>query len=260
MFALDFLDNLSIQEISSTSPRLAKKDSNPPATFMGIRVHKDGSIFPSEALVQKFNLEYPKATIINKQLFDVESGAPLKDAEGNPVTKRTVETPEGHFGFDVFSLHNWSQVENRLQMSNVLLVAVTPKKADKVDLFSNTKYNDDGTPKSSVLDQGAGTFGKDSLLPMLKEVYGCNVEDMDYLDLEINVAKNIRNVAPNGIFNLPKLITRGEKKGKADFVRRENVDIFPLTVVTDSVAAVLEESNAEIAVPAAPSMAGIPSA
>jgi predicted RecA/RadA family phage recombinase len=86
------------------------------------------------------------------------------------------------------------------------------------------------------------------------------VEDMDYLDLEINVARNIRTVAPNGIFNLPKLITRGEKKGKADFVRRENVDIFPLTVVTDSVAAVLEESNAEIAVPAAPSMAGIPSA
>jgi len=253
MFTLDFLDNLSIQEISSTSPRLAKKDSNPPATFMGIRVHKDGSIFPSEALVQKFNLEYPKATIVNKQLFDVESGAPLKDEQGNPITKRIVETPEGHFGFDVFSLHNWSQVENRLNMSNIILVAVTPKKADKVDLFSNTKYNDDGTPKSSVLDQGAGTFGKDSLLPMLKEVYGCNVEDMDYLDLEINVAKNIRSVAPSGIFNLPKLITRGEKKGKADFVRRENVDIFPLMIATPSIPVV--EAAAEIAVPAAPAIA-----
>lgn len=252
-FSLGFLSGLSIQEISANAPRLAKKDSNPAPTFMGFRVHKDGSVFPSEALVQKFNLEYPKATVTNKPLFNSEDGSPLKDEEGNPVTKRVVDTPDGSNGFDVFMLHTWTQAENRESMPNVILVAVSPKKSDKVDLFSNTKYNDDGTPKSSVLDQGALTFGKDALLPMIKEVYGIEIGEEGFLDLEVVVSENVRSISPSGIFNLPKLITRGEKKGKADFVRRENVDIFPLVVVGTVMATEnAPQEGATIDVPAAP--------
>ena len=249
-FSLGFLAGLSIQEIIANVPRLAKKDSNPAPTFMGFRVHKDGSVFPSEALVQKFNLEYPKATVTNKPLFNSEDGSPLKDEEGNPVTKRVVDTPDGSNGFDVFMLHNWTQAENRLAMPNVILVAVSPKKSDKVDLFSNSKYNDDGTPKTSVLDQGAVTFGKDALLPMLKDVYGVEIGEEGFLDLEVMVSDNVRSISPSGIFNLPKLVTRGEKKGKADFVRRENVDIFPLVVPgRNTESGVTSTENAPIEVP-----------
>ena len=110
-------------------------------------------------------------------------------------------------------------------------MAVSPKNAGKVELFAQVNYNDDGTPKTSVMEQGATTFGKEKLIPMLKECYGTALSDeTPYAGLEIVVGQNLRALSPNGIFLLPKTIVRGKDAGKMDYMRRENVDIFPMVV------------------------------
>ena len=228
---LGFLNEIKVNEVAATAPRTtSKKETNPPSTSLCIRVWKDGSIYPSRTLVDQYNLEYPKATVT---VIDVhnEDGSLKKDAEGKQVVKRTVVTEGNTNGLDVFTISDWTQLDDASRAHKLVLVGVTPKSMPKVELFSNVKYNDDGTPQNSVMDQGATTYGKETLLPLLKEVYGVEPNEAGYIDLEINPTFNLRERVSNGIFIIPKTIIRGEKKGKADYLRRENIDIFPMTPV-----------------------------
>jgi hypothetical protein len=251
-FSLDFINEIKINEVAATTPRATtKKETNPPADFLGLRVWKDGSVFPSLLLTEKFSLEYPgNATVTTIDVHN-EDGTKKLDKDNKQVTKRTVVFPEGTVanGLDVFTMADWTQLDPASRAHKCILVGVSPKTSPKVELFSNVKYNEDGTPQNSVLDQGANTYGKERLIPLLKEVYGIEIGEAGYVDLEINTGYNLKAKVSNGIFMLPKTIVRGTKAGAADYLRRENIDIFPLVPVSAPVqttpiqGTLMEDSN-----------------
>lgn len=178
-----------------------RKEWNP--TTADLRIFKDGSVFPSEALVADFNLEY-QAT-----------GSDIKG-----------------LGFDVIDSR---QFPNTREFTPAfIMIAPVDKKAGKVDLFNACTYGKDGKPLVSVMDQGSNSFGK-TLLIMLKEVYGIELDGKtpgsDFIDLNIEAVASVREQlakATGGIYNVPKTVSRGEGKGLGTYVRRENLDIYVL--------------------------------
>ena len=65
MSILDFLNDVKIEAVpeSRKSSAIVKKQRGPEASALAIRVWKDGSVYPSKALVDKFDLQYKPATI-----------------------------------------------------------------------------------------------------------------------------------------------------------------------------------------------------
>lgn len=246
---LAFLKDITIQEVANTTPRTAKRESNPPSGLT-IRVWSDGSVYPSAELVSRFSLEYPKAKVSVFEAKNDDGTAKLDDS-GAPVTKRTIEVDHSvpSFGFDVFTLNKWTQVANVPE--DVIVVGVTPRSESRIDLFDRCKFQDNGQPVSSVMDQGANTFGKNFLLPMLLEVYKMSPADHvnGYIDLEVETSINLADRVPNGIFMLPKVVTKGENKGKADYVRREGISIFPLVPVGYTEQEDVPDAQAGTAIP-----------
>lgn len=237
MSVLAFLKGITLEEVakSERTGGGVKKDRNPAEDFMGIRIWKDGSVFPSAALVKEFNLEYPKATIT--------AGTTSGGKE-----KKVYEFPNGAgFGFDVIDSRDWIQYKGE---QHFVAVAITAKDEPKVDLFASTKYKEDGTPFATVLEQGAATFGK-TMLPVLFEVYGVEPNKEGFIDLQVETSMNLKSLSSNGIFLFPKVTSRGEHKGKADHVRRENCDMFAITPVEDvtdsEVPEPPQEGNAPVA-------------
>lgn len=214
---LSFLNDVLVENVEPKAPRGGgKKQRNPDADFLGIRIWADGSVYPSLSLVGGFNLEYPAAVI---------SSVATKD--GGTKTIPTVVGNPGN-GIDVIDVRQWNQAT--ASNKNFIAVAFSPKDAPKVDLFALTRYDDAGKPLSTVMDQGSNTFGKTELLPLIKELYNLEPNEEGFIDMavatEIAGGKNLRS--SNGLEYLPKKIARGEDKGKADYAKRENVDIFML--------------------------------
>lgn len=247
MFGLDFLNDIKVEEVASKSaPRPARKGNlNPAADFMGIRVWKNGAVYPSKALVDAFHLEYPTKV---KRTVNVEQ--PITNPDGTvstqSVAKEEMVVPEGTVanGFDVFTLSSWSQIDEATRNARkLILVGISPKSASKVDLFNISKYNEDGSPKMSVMEQGAMTFGADNLLPMLADTYGVTPNEEGFIDVQLVVGINLASKVPNGIFILPKVISRGKDAGKADFVRRENISVCPLIVADNHVSAPVQTED-----------------
>jgi hypothetical protein len=129
-----------------------------------------------------------------------------------------------------------------------ILIAPVSKVSPKVDLFGSVKYNEDGTPVNSVMEQGGGTFGE-QLLEMITEVYGITLEKGSFLDLEVKAEVVVKS--PNDVYFIPKTIARGEKKGQITVVRRENITVMPLvpcaeiTNILDNVEEVSDEEVKE---------------
>jgi len=215
MSFLDFLKDVTLEEIpvSIKSQAVAKKQYNPDESVLAIRVWKDGEIYPSKALVDQFCLEYPKATI-------------LTEVDENGKEKKTYTFADKSNGFDVIDSRLWGQCKGAAK--DFIAVAIVDKELPKVDLFANVKYNDDGSPISSVLSQGAATFGSKTLLPMIKEIYDVEPNEEGYIDLIIDTSKNLKSISTNGLFNFPKKVSRGKHQGTETYERRENVDIFAL--------------------------------
>lgn len=196
-----------------------------PTLPLAIRVWSDGSVFPSQGLLERFDLEYR-----SKPPGDVKDYA-----YGN--------------GFDVFSSKDSKQF-----MSETPLVWISPaaKNLLKVDIFASTGYNEDGTPISSVMDQGAATYGQKHLLPMLKDTYGVEPNEAGFIDLvllgappvvsegmespdEATVQKYVEEAAqpfllPDGkvMGYIPKQVSRGEAKGEATYQRRQKPQVYIL--------------------------------
>lgn len=213
MSFLKFLNEVVIEEVIKEKKPVGgpKKAWSPADDFMGIRVWKDGSVYPSKLLVDTFDLEY-RTAIIN-------AGADGK--------ARTLEFPDGTGnGLDVIDTRKWEQYKHN---QHCILIGVTPKNQPKISLFGSTKYNEDGTPVSSVLNQGAATFGASTLLPLVSEIYNIvPSEEEGFIDLFVDTTVNLKVLSPSGNFFFPKLITKGADQGKSDYERRENVDIFGL--------------------------------
>jgi hypothetical protein len=183
-------------------------------TGLRIRLFKDGRVFPSAELVEKFDLEFRSKD---------------SDTRGN--------------GFDVVRTDKYPNYPQS-GYPHVILLAATKRELGKVDLFASCNYVTEktlekspelvlGAPVSTVLEQGTATFGATELIPMLKEIYGFEfAEDQKFVDLEID-SSTVLETSDN-IYYLPKLTTRGKDAGKYEMIRRENLQLMPLSIVTDA--------------------------
>lgn len=250
MSFLSFLSKAQVEEVKTRrggGGGGSRKPWNPIATLLAIRVWKDGSIFPSEAAVKRFNLEYPAVTITKGELWPYTEAylakhaaeqalLPEADRKELPVRyKPSLYEPIGGVpgnGFDVIDSRVWSGFKGEGAM---LFISPVAKDQVKVDLFGNTKYDETGKPMVSVLEQGSKTYGP-QMLASLKEVYGIELTDeKPYTDLliidEITVDGNTVDI--NKQFSLPvtlvpKIVKRGDDAGKPDYERRDNAIIWGL--------------------------------
>ncbi len=234
--SFDFLKNIKLEDNKTVIPtkERGKRSTmlvNP--TGLRIRLFKDGRVFPSAELIEKFDLEFRSKD---------------SDTKGN--------------GFDVVRTDKYANYP-QTGYPHVILVAATKRELGKVDLFASCNYVTEktleknpelvlGAPMSSVLEQGTATFGLTELIPMLKEIYGFEfTEDQKFVDLEIDTETVLST--SDGIYFLPKLITRGKDAGKLEMQRRENIQLMPLSIVAEAaetVSADNAEENIEVAVEA----------
>lgn len=225
----DFLMSATILDVadSKKTPVSTKKNRTPDG--LTIRVFRDGSVWPSKELVSQFQLEYPNAVVTNEAIPLPEGSHPSAEPEYRTVM---VVTEPGN-GFDVFKSIDAAQFS---AFGKMLIISPVNRKAGKVDLFASTGYNKEtGEALSSVLDQGAKTFGADVLLPMIKEMYGLELTkegEIDFIDLTFvaNPATGQPWGLPEGktVTTVPKLVSRGADKGLLTMVRRENPSFYVL--------------------------------
>lgn len=192
----DFLRNVEL-----TTPEIAKAgrtSADKIPVGLRIRVFANGKIYPSKELVDIFSLEY----------------AP-KDSE------------EIRKGFDVFSSKGWPMYPVNAQ-EHCIFVAAVSKRAAKVDLFAQVGYDENGEPKTSVTEQGGGSFGV-QFLEMVKDVYNIEIEKGSYRDFEFRTDLQIKS--SNDVYFIPKTVARGENKGQVTLIRREYTPVIPLVPV-----------------------------
>lgn len=197
----EFLETMPLKEIDK-SPISGVLGGKTPAGDADFRLFSDGTIYPSENLIKLANLEFQK--------------------KGSGIEEN---------GYDVFLSTDWDQYSGTVKFPCIALVS---KHLKKVDLFSRTKHADDGTPKSSVRNlkstQGEG------LIKILEQCYCENNESIfnnTFIDLKINTQHPVQQTN-NKIYNIPKKILKGKDAGKPDYVRRENIIIYPLEIVENN--------------------------
>ena len=207
MMNLDFLKNVQLEGIS-------KKTSAPKATIVklpedaDIRVFSNGKVYPSKKFADLYSLEFVKKQVV------VEGSDP--EVTGN--------------GVDIFASNRWPMISGSMPEGVVVLFGcVVPKTYPKVDMWANTKYDDEtGEPKASVFTQGVNNFSKSLLLGMLEEAHNINWEITEYVDLSFDTT--IPMVSPNKMYDIPKVVSGGAKKGQWTTIRRQNIDVYPLVV------------------------------
>lgn len=237
MSLLGFLKSSTVEEAKDTPKGKGGKSKqwNPVPSILAIRVWKDGSVFPSQALVDKFQLEYQKAKITKtlvpaKEVAGLSEEAKAAMEKPEPVYKNTYEYPDGTGnGFDVINSTEWGQFKGK-EGQAMLFVAPVLKSEPKVDLFSTTNYEETGIPIMSVMDQGAVTFGTKVLLPAIEKVYGIKLtEEKEFVDMEVVEILENFNITEHfskNIMFVPKVISRGEKQGQMDYERREGAKVY----------------------------------
>lgn len=181
----NFLNNIRLVDTG----RLRKpKQDNP--TGLTLRIFANGKVYPSKELVDKFNLEY-----LHKENENVSNA------------------------IDVIDSTEWSPLATAPRM---ILFGITPKTNKKVDIFGTSRYNEDGTPKSSVINQGTAS---ESLLNLVRSI-GYLTEEQTYCDLEIVLEHPIKT--EDGIAYIPKVVERGGRVGEKTYERRENMTMYPV--------------------------------
>jgi hypothetical protein len=221
---LSFLSNVEVQAPEKKERKGRTSINTVPAEGADIRVFGNGKMYPSQAFADKHALEF-----VPKETVEVEGKDPKTVVVGN--------------GLDIFSSSSWGMINIEQE---VIFLAVVPKSAPKVDVWNSTKYDEDGNPKASVFTQGVNTFAKTRLVPMLATSYGVDWDKVDYVDLQVVETQPI--VSPTGVYAIPKIVSTGERKGEADYVRRENINVCPVIVVeateaTDTAGATQEDAG-----------------
>lgn len=205
---LDFLKDVKLEVVKKTASKARTTVVKLPVEA-DLRVFSNGKVFPSESFATKYELEYqPKANIAE------EGKEPNLVVVGN--------------GLDVFSSKDWGMIAGKLPQ-DLLFCCAVPKSSAKVDMWASTKYDENDVPKASVFTQGAATFGKKQLLPMISDTYGVDWETVDYVDMTVSIDNVI--TSENGIYHLPKIVSGGAHQGEQTYIRRENLTICPLVVV-----------------------------
>lgn len=248
MSLLNFLQQANVEEVKSgqrTGGGGPRKQWQPNPSIVALRLWKDGSVFPSQAAMDKFDLEYKEATITKEKL-------PLKEGqtEADQKFRNVYAYPNGTGnGFDVIDSRVWQQFKSTGE-GGMLFIIPTPKIESKVDLFGTVGYAEDGKPTVSVTEQGANTFGKQVLVPAVEAIYGIKfkvdevkneagvvttaaVDGVEYIDLAIfdktgegEAEFDIVKAMSKPILHIPKRVIRGKDAGKPDYVRRENATVY----------------------------------
>lgn len=226
---LDFLASAEVEEVAPGATGGPRKQRNPNPAILAIRVWKDGSVYPSEALKDKFNLEYPQVTYVTTPV------PPKKEGDA-PTSKKTIQYPkEPGNGFDVIDSRVWGAYKGG---NNALFIAAVPKDAPKVSLFGTCTWDENGKPKTSVMEQGAVTFGEAVLLPAIKDIYGIDLlaegSEKEFVDMIVfdtfkdstGKEHNLTAMLSKPLTLVPKRVTRGKDKDKDDYERRENLQIW----------------------------------
>lgn len=200
---LDFLSQVTVEAVIvpvkspvSRTPKVLQ----PTDGVADIRIWENGAIYPSNALIAEFNLEYTA-----KDAEESGNGLDFIDSSLMP----SIKTPQ-----------------------RFLALAITPRKSGKIDVFRGTTYKEDGTPAASVATQGTAMFGKETLLPLIKEVYNVVSNEEGFIDLIIY--RNNGITSPANFFHFPKTVTRGEAKGTTSYVRRNDAILFPYCPIAGS--------------------------
>lgn len=237
---LDFLKSVSLDEtVIKAAARGAgghRKEWSP-TTPLSIRVWKDGSVFPSQDLVERFDLEYGDKPLAKS----------IDPAETEAVQAKWVQPGSA---FDVFDSKDFPvfKTPRRLILANVV-----PKAQGKSDLFSSVGWGEDGKILNSVMTQGSNTFGKSDLLPMLKEVYGIELNDenphVDLIVIGQDGEKAMKHFAiEKGFCFVPKKYSRGKEKGKDTVVRREDPWLFILLPLAEVHPELIAKKEARLSV------------
>lgn len=209
-----FLDNVELSEVTPAAGRVSRGDSNPENA--DLRVFSTGEVYPSKALVEEFDLEF--------------------QAEGSDVVEN---------GFDLIDSKLWGMLPDNTP--RFLAIATVPKNGAKAGyrkpmLFGKCRKKD-GKPIQSVVDQGSTASGK-LLLDYLEEVLGVTIaEGANFVDL--NIVREHKLASPNGVYNLPYTVRKGDDAGALRSVRRENCEIFPLIVAVEEATDVPTETPVE---------------
>ena len=224
MKGLEFLKSAKLVSNEVIKPAVARTSSAKakiPETA-DLRIWKDGAIYPSAALVAEYDLQYRRADVEDK---------------GN--------------GFDVFKSSDFPNTEKWPAEQRIIFIAPVSKdaKEGKVDLFASTRYNkEDGAP-ADVLTQGAATFGE-QLLEWIKDTYNEIPNEEGFIDLIIARTNGFNT--DNNKYYIPKIVSRGEKKGESSIVTRENITLFPLVPSSWANEDSVEDAQAEPEVKTAP--------
>jgi len=226
----DFLKTMEIKEVEKTP--LTTPTSKLPAPGAHLRLFPDGTVYPSPELVALHNLEF--------------------QPQGSAAAEN---------GYDVFTSIEWEQYGNSSSSAQPFVcLALVSKHQSRVSLFSQTKYNPDQTPKSSVLTQKT-TAGLE-LITALSAVYlekpeDNLFEDKAYLDLVIGLNFPLAKTS-TGIYHIPKVFAKGKEAGKPTYVRRENIQIFPIMIMEETAAQKPTPAAQPVAPAAVPTPAATP--
>jgi hypothetical protein len=190
-----FLTDLKVIEVVKETAPKGKTKINRIPEGLSIRIYKNGAVYPSVQLTERFGLEYA-----HKNSEDFQNG------------------------FDIVNSNNWIQYPK--DAAPVLFLVPVSKGESKVDLFSSVRYDENGQPKNSVYEQASKS---EELLAAIMDIFSLEVDD--YVDLEL-VTDNTLAVE---VAHFPKTVNRGPDKGAIKTERRENVTMYPVVLRTNVV-------------------------
>lgn len=261
--AFSFLQNAVVEEVTSArKASTTTKQYQPNPGILAIRVWKDGAVYPSAALIDKFDLNYRDAVVTveaikpkegdAKILADAVTSAGAAVEADKPKTKKVYNYPNGcGNGFDVIDSEKWAGYK---AAGHMLFIAAALKTDAKVDLFSQVTNDETGKPVTTVATQGSSTFGKRTLIPAINKHYGLDLgveydtegnvmtydkdgkpmkeggitktEFVDMLVVDNINGFDICNNFSKDVALFPKVVSRGVDIGKPDYIRREKAIVY----------------------------------
>jgi hypothetical protein len=208
--------SLNLEALRGLKLKSVEKKSNSVKTVklpdgLKLRVFKDGRIYPSAELAEKYQLQYEP-----------------KEENVDPISGEVSTTIPGN-GLDFFSSHDWDQLgDNR---GDIIFGAFIPRGNKVISIWGSSKFDADGNPTSDVFKQGVAAKVKDELVPMLNTMYNVSW-DKGYVDLTF--AWDVQMQSEDGLYQIPKHKITGTKKGQLYMQHRENIEIFPMIMADPS--------------------------
>lgn len=219
--AVTMISAVAQKETTTKEDSTTKRVEKNPTNGADFRILSNGKVYPSADFVADFGLEYLSKTSGTKSM-----------------------------GLDLFDSSTWAQLQGAPQM---LLGYIVDQDKPKVKLFAGTRYKEDGSPINSVMDQG--TVVSDDTLEMIAVALGVTATVTDevantawdnLLDgrrfVDFYMLREAPSLMiPDGIYQIPKTVARGENKNEVTTVKRELIKVLPIIEFTDEVAAELKE-------------------